>query len=59
MKAAKYHVLELSSKGCYEETIGQEVDAHNLNGQMLLPVVDLITEACLSGGPVIASPTPV
>ena len=40
----KYHVLELSSKGA-EETIQKFCQT---NGQMLLPVVDLITEARLA-----------
>ncbi len=40
----KYHVLELSSKGA-EETIHKFCQT---NGQMLLPVVDLITEARLA-----------
>ena len=40
----KYHVLELGSKGA-EETIQKFCQT---NGQMLLPVVDLITEARLA-----------
>ena len=40
----EYHVLELSSKGA-EETIQKFCQT---NGQMLLPVVDLITEAHLA-----------
>ena len=42
----KYHVLELGSKGA-EETIQKFCQT---NGQMLLPVVDLITEPATEFG---------